>query len=80
MVDNGAMINAIDMNMYQSVARRMAPLHPSNWTLQITDRSLLPSSGIWLGEFAWGPMHTETTFKVFPSRNIRKWGREDNPL
>ena len=25
MVDNGVMINAIDMNTYQSVARRMAP-------------------------------------------------------
>ena len=58
------------MNTYQSVARRMGPLHPSNQTLRMADGSLVPSSGIWSGEFAWGLVHMETTFEVFPSGKL----------
>ena len=36
----------------------------------MADGSLVPSSGIWLGEFAWGPAHTETMFEVFPSGKL----------
>ncbi|KIM57133.1 hypothetical protein SCLCIDRAFT_51507, partial [Scleroderma citrinum Foug A] len=67
-VDNGAMINTVNTDMYNRVARRLTVLQPSHRTLRMADGSLVPSSGIWKGVFKWGPAQVETTFEVFPSR------------
>jgi len=67
MVDNGAMINAIDSEAHGRIARRLSPLQPSNRTLRMADGSLVPSSGLWTGTFEWGPARVETSFEVFPS-------------
>ncbi|KAG0692761.1 hypothetical protein DFH29DRAFT_817167, partial [Suillus ampliporus] len=66
-VDNGAMINAIDTAAFQQIARRLSPLSPSQRTLRMTDGSLVLSTGVWTGHVTWGPMHLETSFEVFPS-------------
>ncbi|KIM53754.1 hypothetical protein SCLCIDRAFT_82097, partial [Scleroderma citrinum Foug A] len=66
-VDSGVMINAVDTDTYNRVARRLITLQPSNCTLRMADGLLVPSSGIWRGAFEWGPVQVDTTFKVFPS-------------
>ncbi|KAG1725899.1 uncharacterized protein EDB91DRAFT_1009915, partial [Suillus paluster] len=66
-VDNGAMINAIDTAAYQRIARRLSPLSPSTRTLRMADGSLVPSTGVWTGTCLWGPIQIHTNFEVFPS-------------
>ncbi|KIM56848.1 hypothetical protein SCLCIDRAFT_80521, partial [Scleroderma citrinum Foug A] len=67
MVDNGAMINAIDSEAHSRIVKRLLPLQLSNRTLRMADRSLMPSSGLWAGTFEWEPAWVETNFEVFPS-------------
>ncbi|OAX32438.1 hypothetical protein K503DRAFT_702016, partial [Rhizopogon vinicolor AM-OR11-026] len=66
-VDDGAMINAIDTAAYQRIACRLPPLSPSSRTLHMADGTLVPSTGIWAGMITWGPTHIHTTFEVFLS-------------
>lgn len=66
-VDNGAMVNAIDTAAYQRIARRLSPLSTSTRTLRMADGSLVPSTGVWTGTFTWGPVQVHTSFEVFPS-------------
>ncbi|KAF9232043.1 hypothetical protein BU15DRAFT_81671 [Melanogaster broomeanus] len=66
-IDNGAMINAIDTAAYQRIARRINPLSPSDRTLRMADGSLVASTGVWSGMLEWGPIKVSTTFEVFPS-------------
>ncbi|KAF8833588.1 hypothetical protein BDN67DRAFT_862863, partial [Paxillus ammoniavirescens] len=68
MVDNGAMINAINAATHQRIARRLSPLSTSDRILRMADGSLVPSLGIWSGTLTWGPIKTATTFEVFPSQ------------
>ena len=67
MVDNGAMINAIDSEAHSRIVKRLLPLQLSNQMLHMVDRLLVPSSGLWAGIFEWGPVRVETNFKVFLS-------------
>ena len=66
-VDNGAMINAIDATAYQRTARRLNPLSPSSRKLRMANGSVISSTGTWAGTLEWGPITTHTTFEVFPS-------------
>jgi hypothetical protein len=66
-VDNGAMINAIDTAAFQRIARRLSPLSPSSRTLRMADGSLVSSTGVWTGTISWGPINIQTAFEVFPS-------------
>ena len=66
-VDNGAMINAIDTAAYQRIARRLNPLSPSTRKLRMANGSVIPSTGTWTGTLEWGPITALTTFEVFPS-------------
>ncbi|KAG1798162.1 uncharacterized protein HD556DRAFT_1232622, partial [Suillus plorans] len=66
-VDNGAMINAMDTAAHQRIAQRLTPLSPSSRTLCMADGSLVPSTGIWTGTVSWGPINVHTSFEVFPS-------------
>lgn len=66
-IDNGTMINAINMAAYQRIAQWLAPLGPSTHTLRMANSSLVASSGIWNGTLEWGLLCIHTTFEVFPS-------------
>ncbi|KAI6011806.1 hypothetical protein PISMIDRAFT_74643, partial [Pisolithus microcarpus 441] len=72
MVDNGAMINAIDTETYHRVQRRMNTLSPSQRTLRMADGSLTASSGTWTGTLQWGAAKVQTLFEVFPSKGSWK--------
>ena len=65
-VDNGAMINAIDATAYQRTAHRLNLLSPSSQKLRMANGSVISSTGR-AGTLEWGLITTHTTFKVFPS-------------
>jgi len=67
-VDNGAMINAMDTAAYMRIAQRLSPLSPSSRKLQMANGLVVLSTGVWVGNLEWGPLTIQTTFKVFPSR------------
>ena len=66
-VDNGAMINAIDTAAYAHIARRLSPLSPSSQKLRMANGSVVLLTGVWAGNLEWGPLRIQTTFEVFPS-------------
>ncbi|KAG2033713.1 hypothetical protein BDR03DRAFT_823390, partial [Suillus americanus] len=66
-VNNSAMINAIDTAAYQHIARHLSSLSPSTRTLHMANGALVPSTGVWTGTLSWGPVQVHTTFEVFPS-------------
>lgn len=66
-VDNGAMINALDVEAYNRVKGRLGGLDPSRQVLRMADGSLVAAVGTWSGVLQWGSAKEETTFEVFPS-------------
>jgi hypothetical protein len=66
--DDGAMVNAIDLSVYQKSKHRLKPLDKSNRILRMADSRLVPSAGIWNGEVTVGNITQEDTFEVFDSK------------
>jgi len=66
-VNNGAMINAMDTAAYMRITQRLSPLSPSSQKLQMANRLVILSTGVWVGNLKWGLLTIQTTFKVFPS-------------
>ncbi|KIM44034.1 hypothetical protein M413DRAFT_56786, partial [Hebeloma cylindrosporum] len=67
--DDGAMVNAIDLDVFSRVKGRLSPLQPSELGLRMADGRVVPSEGVWSGFIsvngAWG--HGD--FEVFRSGN-----------
>ena len=66
-VDNGTIINTLDVKAYNSTTSRLLQLSPSKHTLQMADGSLIPSLGVWSGMFEWGQMRCSAVFEIFLS-------------
>ena len=66
-VDNRAMINAIDTAGFQRIAHRLHLLSPFSQKLQMPNGLVISSTGTWAGKFEWGPLTTYASFEVFPS-------------
>ncbi|KAF8219273.1 hypothetical protein L208DRAFT_1341875, partial [Tricholoma matsutake] len=66
--DDGAMVNAVDLSVYQKSEHRLKPLDKSNRILQMADGRLVPSAGIWNGEVTIGNITRGDTFGVFDSK------------
>ncbi|KAI6025242.1 hypothetical protein PISMIDRAFT_70212, partial [Pisolithus microcarpus 441] len=71
-VDNGAMINAMDMAAYDRIKGWLRELKPSKQVLRMADGVLVTSAGTWLGVLHWGSTSMEMTFEVFQSRGSWK--------
>jgi hypothetical protein len=65
--DNGAMVNAVDLESFQQVQHRLTPLGKSDQILHMVDGRLVPSAGIWNGEVTVGNTSHGGTFEVFDS-------------
>ena len=66
--DDGAMVNAVDLSVYQKSEHRLKPLDKSNRILRMADGRLVPSAGIWNGEVTVGNITWGDTFEVFDSK------------
>ena len=66
--DDGAMVNAVDLSVYQKSEHCLKPLDKSNRILRMADGRLVPSAGIWNGEVTIGNITRGDTFEVFDSK------------
>lgn len=65
--DDGAMINAIDQNVFDMVRKRLEEPKTSARVLQMANGTLIPSKGLWLGTINMMGIMREGSFKIFPS-------------
>jgi hypothetical protein len=65
--DDGAMVNAIDRNVYTKVRSRLAQLSRSVRVLRMADGRLVPSIGTWTGVVDLSGVKRVGSFEVFES-------------
>ncbi|TFK21579.1 hypothetical protein FA15DRAFT_553620, partial [Coprinopsis marcescibilis] len=66
-VDDGAMVNAIDSGSYQEKGTRLERLETSGRWLRMADGRLTPSLGVWRGKVSMGGIARRGEFEVFDS-------------
>ncbi|KAJ7911014.1 hypothetical protein B0H13DRAFT_2660759 [Mycena leptocephala] len=66
-IDDGALVPALDRQVYEQVRHRLAPLCQSNRILRMADGRLIPSIGTWTGIVDVDGLTREGTFEVFDS-------------
>ncbi|KAF8193987.1 hypothetical protein K438DRAFT_1588889, partial [Mycena galopus ATCC 62051] len=67
-VDDGAMVSAIDSKVYEKVKHRLAALGKSARILRMADGRLTPSIGTWTGSVTLGGKTHRGRFEIFDSR------------
>ena len=65
--DDGAMVNAIDLQTFQTVKHRLKALRKSNRIMRMADGRLVPSAGAWTGSITVEEISRTGTFEVFDS-------------
>ncbi|KAF8869576.1 hypothetical protein BD779DRAFT_1419353, partial [Infundibulicybe gibba] len=70
--DNGAMVNAIDAKLYETVKDRLAALGPSTKVLRMADGRLVSLVGTWEGVVTIQKVGGRGVFEIFDSGGA--WG------
>ena len=65
--DDGGMVNAIDSKIFQFIKKQLSPSQRSSKVLKMANGTLVRSEGTWTGMVVVGGIHTQGTFKIFPS-------------
>jgi hypothetical protein len=65
--DDGALVNVIDMAIFDSIRNKLSSLKVSKQVLQMANGALVQSGGTWTGHVIVGNIHTKGTFEIFPS-------------
>jgi hypothetical protein len=65
--DDGAMVNAIDYDMFSAIAKRLTVPTQSSRILRMADGRLVPSKGIWTGTVEVAGVPATGTFEIFNS-------------
>lgn len=69
-VDDGAMVNVMDLRTFKKAANNHKKLVRSNQNLRMANRSIVPSQGIWKGMFQWNKIKVCTSFEIFDSGSV----------
>jgi hypothetical protein len=69
--DDGAMVNTVDLQAFQTVKHHLKTLEKSNCIMHMADGRLVPSAGAWTGSITAEEVSHTGTFKVFNSN--RAW-------
>jgi len=67
--DDGAMVNAINADVFAQVKSRLSPLYPSTRLLRMADGRIIGSKGVWSGTISVGGARGYGDFEVFKSGN-----------
>ena len=67
-VNDGAMINTIDADVFEQVKHRLHNLLPSKRVLRMANGALVPSRRAWSGKIELAGGKFQASFKIFPSR------------
>lgn len=70
--DDGAMINAIDSEIFDKIRHRLSDVKSSARKLRMADGSIVPSSGNWSGLIKVEGVRRDGSFEIFPSGGL--WG------
>ena len=65
--DDGALVNAIDETLYQTLKGRLSALSPSEKILRMADGRHVPSVGVWKGRVTVSGVNREGVFEIFKS-------------
>ena len=65
--DDGAMVNAIDTTVFDTVKGKLSETQPSLKVLRMANGALMPSEGLWSGGVVVDGAQTEGDFEIFPS-------------
>ncbi|KAF8584376.1 hypothetical protein K439DRAFT_1346331, partial [Ramaria rubella] len=65
--DGGAMMNAIDVEVWQTLKHRLGKLTPSQTQAKMANGAIVPSQGRWVGYIALDNMSAIGGFKVLES-------------
>ncbi|KAI0363827.1 hypothetical protein BV20DRAFT_908972, partial [Pilatotrama ljubarskyi] len=68
LVDDGAMVNVMDAELWPKVRHRLTAVQPSTRRLRMANGTIVPSQGKWTGIFDFNGVRVENTFEVFPSK------------
>ncbi|KAF8888918.1 hypothetical protein CPB84DRAFT_1684046 [Gymnopilus junonius] len=66
--DDGAMVNMIDVKMWEKVKHHLTALASSSKVLRMANGQLVPSHGIWCGEVSVRGMAHAGAFEIFDSQ------------
>ncbi|KAG2052990.1 hypothetical protein BDR06DRAFT_886851, partial [Suillus hirtellus] len=69
-VDDGAMVNILDLRTFMKASQNLRKLIPSKQILRMANGSEVPSHRIWVGTFQWNKAKVRTSFEVFDSGGI----------
>ncbi|KAG2337908.1 hypothetical protein BDR05DRAFT_894534, partial [Suillus weaverae] len=69
-VDDGAMVNVIDLKAFMKASQNLEKLTQSTCILPMVNGSEVPSHGVWTGTFQWKKAKVRTSFKVFDSGGV----------
>ncbi|KIN98423.1 hypothetical protein M404DRAFT_157818, partial [Pisolithus tinctorius Marx 270] len=65
--DNGAMINAMCITVYEEIKHRLRGWSNCSQMLRMANGMITPAVTQWTGQIMIGPVQTETTFVMFNS-------------
>lgn len=68
LIDDGAMVNVVNTELWPQLAARLGDVMPSNCKLHMANGAIVPSQGQWEGEFDFEGINVRTSFELFPSR------------
>ncbi|KIK35302.1 hypothetical protein CY34DRAFT_67956, partial [Suillus luteus UH-Slu-Lm8-n1] len=69
-VDDGAMINTIDLKTFNKASKHLRKLTRSTHILRMANGAEVPSHGVWTGTFQWNKAKVCTSFEVFNGGGI----------
>ncbi|PSR72521.1 hypothetical protein PHLCEN_2v11621 [Hermanssonia centrifuga] len=67
LIDDGAMVNAMCVNVWNLVQHRLGEISPSKKRLRMANGTIIPSEGRWQGTIEWGEIRVQGVFEIFPS-------------
>lgn len=68
LIDDGAMVNVVDAELWPQLEARLGDVRPSNRKLRMANGAIVPSQGRWEGEFDFEGINVRSSFELFPSR------------
>ncbi|KAE9401304.1 hypothetical protein BT96DRAFT_748858, partial [Gymnopus androsaceus JB14] len=72
MVDDGAMVNAIDLSLYEALKQKIGGWKPTTRRFRMANGSVVPGKACWEGEVRVGGLDFPTRCEVFSSRGSWK--------
>lgn len=68
LIDDGAMVNVVDADLWQQLVKWLGNVHTSMRNLRMANGNIVASQGRWEGEFDFDGVSIRSSFELFPSK------------